>query len=124
MEEDKNQLTAAEERHKEMSISWLKERDELKKDIAALKRSKEKDEEDIKLVQKNLQTAVSIVNDRPDVNVCSYYPTRSKLEIPCESLILQINDSGGQSWKFSLEFVLKKYTYSTIIIYILYFLQI
>ena len=55
-------MTAAEDRHKEMTMSWLKERDELKKELSTLKRSKEKAENEVDKVQRNLDNAVSYKN--------------------------------------------------------------
>ncbi|XP_047737121.1 nucleoprotein TPR, partial [Hyalella azteca] len=62
LEEEKSLLSAAEERHKEMSLSWLKERDDLKKEISTIRRSKEKAEEEVKRAQKNAENAESKLN--------------------------------------------------------------
>lgn len=57
LEEEKGLLTAAEERHKEMTVSWLKEREEIKKELSLVKRAKDKAEDEFKKAQKNMEAA-------------------------------------------------------------------
>ncbi|XP_063870334.1 trichohyalin-like isoform X4 [Scylla paramamosain] len=59
LEEERSKGTVAEERQKELTVSWLKERDDLKKELAEAKRSKEKFERDVRTFKRerdNMET--------------------------------------------------------------------
>ena len=69
-------LSAAEERHKEMSLAWLKEREDLKKEISTIKKSKEKAEDELSKAQRNLDSAVSLLQVHREPNLVNFEPTK------------------------------------------------
>ena len=58
LEEERSKGTVAEERQKELTVSWLKERDDLKKELAEAKRSKEKFERDARTIKRERDNMV------------------------------------------------------------------
>lgn len=58
LEEERSKGTVAEERQKELTVSWLKERDDLKKELSEVKRVKEKAERDLRTAKKSCDTMV------------------------------------------------------------------
>lgn len=48
----------AEERQKELTVSWLKERDELKKELTEVKKAREKADRDLRTMKKARDTMV------------------------------------------------------------------
>lgn len=63
LEEERNKGTVAEERQKELTVSWLKERDELKKELSDVKKVKEKAERDLKIAKKSCETMETRVEE-------------------------------------------------------------
>lgn len=58
LEEERSKGTVAEERQKELTVSWLRERDELKKELTEVKKGKEKAERDLRTTKKACDTMV------------------------------------------------------------------
>lgn len=58
LEEERNKGTVAEERQKELTVSWLKERDALKKELTDAKQAKEKAERDLRTTKNARDTMV------------------------------------------------------------------
>ncbi|MPC15400.1 hypothetical protein E2C01_008190 [Portunus trituberculatus] len=58
LEEERSKGTVAEERQKELTVSWLKERDDLKKDLAEAKRAKEKFEREVRTYKRERDSMV------------------------------------------------------------------
>lgn len=56
--EEKSNLTAAEERQKELTASWLKERDVLKSELVEQKKAKEKAEREYRMLKKTKDSLV------------------------------------------------------------------
>lgn len=54
----------AEERQKELTVSWLKERDELKKELTEVKKAREKADRDLRTMKKARDTMVRTTEKR------------------------------------------------------------
>ena len=58
LEDERNNVLATEDRHKELTMSWLKERDEMKKELNEVKKLRDQSEKELKSLQKNHSSLV------------------------------------------------------------------
>merc|ERR1711915_1169094 len=62
LEDERNNVLTTEDRHKELTMSWLKERDEMKKELNEVKKLRDQSEKELKSLQKTHSSLESKLN--------------------------------------------------------------
>ncbi|CAL4063312.1 unnamed protein product [Meganyctiphanes norvegica] len=64
LEEEKSNIKSMEERHKEMSMTWLKERDDIKEELKDMKKDKDKIDRELKTSKRSADTMDSRLDEQ------------------------------------------------------------